>query len=126
MGNIRFRSDMPRRALEVIRYRPVILKTKILFHHPGHHRSDTAKLGMAKGIAQTLIGEKSTVTAAYPFRNHHGAVSEAFYFLINQCHKPLAIEGDFWKKNHNGNWGGFVACHPPGRRDPSGVSSHDL
>ena len=44
---------------------------------------DTAELGVAKGIAQTLIGEKSTVTAAHPFRNHHGTVAEAFYFLIN-------------------------------------------
>ena len=104
----------------------MIFEAKILFHHAGDDRRNAAELGVTKGVTQALVCKKTAVAAAHALRHHHRTVAEALDLLGNQCHEPLAVESDFGEKNHDGDLGILVACHPPGRRDPAGVASHHL
>ena len=43
--------DVARGALQVVRHAPVVLVAETFLDDGGHHRCDTAELGMAEGVA---------------------------------------------------------------------------
>ena len=81
---------------------------------------------MAEGILQSLVGQERAVRALHPLRDHHGAVAALLDERIDLCDEALLVECDLGKQDHDGDLGLRVRREAPGRRDPAGVTAHDL
>src|SRR5258708_35739139 len=118
--------NVPRRALQIIGYRPMELVAKGLLRHLRHDGSDAAQLGMAERVLGPGLGEEFAFGVLNAFRDHDDAVAALLDGGFHLVQEGLAIEGDFGEKYDVGRLAGLVSSQTAGRRDPARVPAHHL
>ena len=88
------------RALQVVRYRPVVLVTQSLLHYACQQWRQPTELRVTEGVPVALICKQATVCGTRSLRGDHHAIAMPIYALIYLGQKPFFIEGDLGKQNN--------------------------
>src|SRR6202521_6144675 len=107
------RCDVARRALQVIRHRPVILVAMRLAHHVGDQRGYPAQLRMSEGVAGAGVGEELAVRIRGSLGDHDYAVTVVADALAHAIEEFLLLERHFRKQDDVGRFAGAAAREAP-------------
>src|SRR5690554_6599806 len=118
------RGNVPGGPLQVVSNGPVVLVSQGLFDHIGQCRSNTAQLGMAKGILGTGVGHKAAVFVLGPLRSDHHAVAVIFHTLVDSLQELLPVERNFGEQNDVRRLAFTLAGQATGRCNPARVPAH--
>ncbi|GBE09471.1 hypothetical protein BMS3Abin12_00015 [bacterium BMS3Abin12] len=117
---------MPRRALQVVRDRPVVLVAQAVLDDLRDDRRDAAELGVTEGVPGVGLGQKPSVRAPHPLGDHDGAVAEFLDRLFDPLEEPLLIEGHLREEDEVRCVTRLLGGEAAGRGDPACVAAHDL
>ena len=117
---------MPRRALQVIGDRPMVLVAKPILGQPRDQRADAAQLRVSESVARSRLGEQLALGILQPFGNADAAVAELFYLGVDLGEERSLVESDFREQQHQRYRRLLVVGQAHRRGDPAGVPPHDL
>jgi hypothetical protein len=95
--HIHFRRDMPRRALQVIGERPVILEAGPVLDELGDDFARATQLRVAEGVFEASFRQKLPLLVAQAFRHHDRAPAVAFDDPFHAREESLLVELDLRK-----------------------------
>ncbi len=115
---------MARRALQVIRHRPVVLVLELVLDQGGQQRRQAAELGVAEGVAAAGLGHEAAIRQVQALAGHDGAVAVFLHRFVDPGQERGLVEGDLGKQDDLRRLAVLFRRQAAGRRDPAGVAPH--
>ena len=124
--DVGFRRQMPRRALQVVGNRPVILVSEAIFSQRRDHRPHAAQLSVTECVFGSRFGHQRSIRVLQSFGNADTTVTIFFHFGIDEGEKSGFVEHDLREQQHQWDQSRLVFGETHRCRDPSCVPAHHL